>query len=108
MTLILPFGDGHSKDESLAVAEELFTEAGTLLGQKLLELKRGEYEAKDLKAAVNDLTVAWQTALKERSRVVDERRKERGVVGAYAIDIGRARSEIGRRLARLRTDSDGR
>lgn len=106
MTLMMPTEFGQNVDENLAVAEELFQEAGAVLGQKLLQFKQDDYEAKGLKTAMNELSVAWQIASKERSRVVEERKKEQGIVGSYAIDIGRARAEIGRRLARLRNDRE--
>ncbi|EKE43657.1 hypothetical protein OCGS_2389 [Oceaniovalibus guishaninsula JLT2003] len=45
---------------------------------------------------------AVQTLYDERKRVEDLRRKQRGIVGDYAIDFDAARTEIARRLDRLR------
>ncbi len=102
MALITLTGDGLGDDENLAIAEQLFEQAGSVLGQKLLQVKQDDFEAKGLKAAVADMTAAWQMASRERLRVVEALRKDQGIVGTYAIDFERARDEIGRRLDCLR------
>jgi hypothetical protein len=108
MTLIKPIDDMGAGDESLAVAEDLFEEAGVILG-KLLKIARQEDDAtvRKLRPAVAELSAGWQMAVKERNRVAEERKKAAGVVGSYAIDFDAARAEIGRRLACLRAAGDG-
>lgn len=103
MTLIEPIEDGTAQDESLAVAELLFEEAGVILG-RLLSKARQENEdvAGQVKSAMAELSRGWQLAVTERNRVADERKKSTGVVGSYAVDYDAARAEIGRRLAGIR------
>lgn len=108
MTLIKPFDDGTAVDENLALAEALFKEAGAILGNLLLKVRQEDEAAIGrVKTAVKELSDGWKMAMAERNRVADERRKERGIVGDYALDFDAARDEIGSRLARLRAARDG-
>lgn len=107
MTMIKPCSATAPEDENLQVAETLFEEAGIILGRWIKEAKRDDFtSAAPIKAALQELSTAWQMASKERNRVADERRKTSGVVGSYAVDYAAARDEIGRRLARLRAATD--
>ncbi|MDJ0827681.1 MAG: hypothetical protein QNJ16_19500 [Rhodobacter sp.] len=108
MTLIKPIDDGTAVDENLAVAEQLFKEAGAILGDLLLRARQDDEEAiSRLKTAVKELSDGWKMASMERNRVAEERKTQRGIVGDYAIDFDAARAEIGRRLDRLRAAGDG-
>ncbi len=108
MTLIKPIEDGVAVDENLAVAEDLFKEAGVILGNMLSKLRQDEDMALPaVRTAINELSTGWKTVVQERNRVADERKKEAGVVGSYAIDFDAARAEVGRRLACLREAGDG-
>jgi len=107
MALISTFGDGPP-DECLAVAEELFKEAGLALAELTKKIRRHELDAaRGAKSALTEVLAAYQLAMKERNRVADERRKDSGIVGDYAVDFDAARDEIGRRLACLRAAGDG-
>lgn len=103
MTLIKPLDDNQVADESLAVAEQLFEEAGVILGRLLSRTRQDDEDAaKQVKTAVAELSRGWQMAVMERNRVADERKKSAGIVGTYALDFDAARAEIRRRLACLR------
>ena len=107
MTLIKPF-ENDPADACLAVAEELFMDAGLALAQLTKKIKRHELEpARSAKAALSEVLAAYQLAMKERNRVADERRKSSGIDGSYAIDFDAARDEIRRRMACLRAAGDG-
>lgn len=108
MTLIKPIEDGVNEDETLAIAEDLFKEAGEILGRALSNAHQDELAgAGRLKTAVNELSLGWKMAVHERTRVADERKSKAGIVGSYAVDYAAARDEIGRRLALLRAAGDG-
>ncbi len=107
MALITPFEDAEP-DECLAVAEELFREAGLALAELTKKIRKHELDdARKAKAALSEVVSAYQIAMKERNRVAEDRRKGRGIAGEYAIDFDAARDEIGRRLACLRAAGDG-
>ncbi|KMW56574.1 Gene Transfer Agent (GTA) [Candidatus Rhodobacter oscarellae] len=108
MTLIKPFEEGADQDESLAVAEQLFEEAGVILGRLLSKARQDDDEAIGrARTALKELAEGWKMAVTERNRVADERKKTAGIEGSYAVDYAAARSEIGRRLARLRAAGSG-
>ena len=107
MALITPFNDAEP-DECLAVAEELFKDAGLALAELTKKIKRHEVDAgRAAKAALSEVMTGYQMAMKERNRVAEDRRKGSGIVGDYAVDFDTARDEIGRRLACLRAAGDG-
>ena len=106
MTLIKPIEDAQA-DENLEVAEQLFKEAGVILGRLLSKARQEDDEATArVKTAMKELSEGWKMASLERNRVADERRKSTGIVGSYAVDYDAARNEIGRRLACLREAGD--
>ncbi|MEH7827591.1 hypothetical protein [Gemmobacter denitrificans] len=73
------------------------------------KVRRGEFgEAKTAMQAVRDLRAAFQLVMEERNRVDKLRKQVAGVAsGAGELDFAAARSEIGRRLARLRDAGPG-
>lgn len=108
MTLIRPFEDGAGRDECLAVAEELFRDAGLALADLINRMKRqDDGAARGSKSALSEVMAAYQLAMKERNRVAEERRKSGGLARDFAIDFDAARDEIGRRLACLRDAGGG-
>jgi hypothetical protein len=108
MTLKRPMIEGGYLDESLAVAEELYMEAGLILGRLIHASKQDDPEAAPkLKGAIAEMSAGYKLAVQERNRVAEERRRQSGVVGDYAVDFDAARVEIGRRLACLRAAGDG-
>jgi hypothetical protein len=72
-------------------------------------LRQGELgEVKTAMQAVKDLRAAFQMVMDERTRVDKLRKQVAGVAGgAGELDFAAARSEIGRRLARLRDAGAG-
>lgn len=77
------------------VAKELITAIG--------EVRKGNLgQVKDASIAIRELRAAFQMAMEERTRVERQRKEDAGIVNHYALDLDAARSEIERRLARLR------
>ncbi|MCA0044694.1 hypothetical protein [Celeribacter litoreus] len=64
-------------------------------------LMAGEKAGKEVKPLIADLRRAQQSAITERQKLDEERRK-RGELGSGEIDLDAARTEILDRLARLR------
>ncbi|MCP3969419.1 MAG: hypothetical protein GY717_03705 [Rhodobacteraceae bacterium] len=108
MTLIKPIGGSTDQDDNLRVAEQLFAEAGVILGDLLSRARQEDFEAAGrMKVALKELSDGCSMASRERQRVLDERRKTARIVGSYGIDFAAARDEIGRRLACLRDARNG-
>lgn len=87
----------------LAETEELYREAAEDLVRARRKLSEGKVEeVRAAVQAVKDLKVALQLVMDERTRIEKLRRSASGIVHDFALDFDAARSEIGRRLARLR------
>ncbi|NPD15358.1 hypothetical protein HOY34_09120 [Xinfangfangia sp. D13-10-4-6] len=89
---------------ALNLTEELYRIAVEELNEAFAGIRQGRFEmAKEGRRAVRDLADLSKALLEER-RNVDKLRKELAGAGAGdgALDLGLARDEIGRRLARLR------
>ena len=100
-------GDAPSVD-LLEETEELYREIAGELAAAMRGVRQGEVkDAKAAAQAVKDLRSAFQMVMDERSRVEKLRRQVAGVVHASELDLGAARLEIGRRLARLRDAAGG-
>lgn len=87
----------------LQETEDLYREVAGELALAMKGVRQGD--PADIKAAmqaVKDLRTAFQMVMDERTRVEKLRKQVAGVVRDYALDFDAARSEIGRRLARLR------
>lgn len=98
--------EGGLPADLLAVTEGLYLEAAEELARALRGIRR--HEAGEVRAAVKavrDLGEAYTMVILERERVERHRREIAGAVGTGSLDLGAARDEIGRRLARLRDTS---
>lgn len=98
------FSEENTPSEGMLKATEtLYRGIVEDLEQAMSNIRQGDLtEAKAARQAVRDLRAALQAALEERNRVEKLRREAAGVVDGYALDFDAARTEIGRRLARLR------
>lgn len=96
-------GGGPLAGDLLEATEDLYREIAEELAEAMQGVRRGELkEAKLAAQAVKDLRTAFQMVMDERTRVEKLRKQVAGVAGAADLDLEAARSEIGRRLARLR------
>lgn len=102
MTITFSAGETPPVD-LLAETEGLYRETAEGLVLTLRRLREGQIdEAKVAAQTVRDLKAALQWVMDERNRVEKLRRDVAGSVGTGEFDLGAARDEIGRRLARLR------
>ena len=110
MTIRFTEGDGdpacasEAATGALNLTEELYRIAVEELNEAFAGTREGRFElAKEGRRAVRDLADLSKALLEER-RNVEKLRKELagGGAGDGALDLGAARDEIGRRLARLR------
>ncbi|WP_197474202.1 hypothetical protein [Rhodobacter xanthinilyticus] len=105
----MSFSGGESPSaDLLKETEDLYREVAQELALAMQGVRQGDLtEAKAAMQAVKDLRAAFQMVMDERTRVEKLRRQVAGVVRDYALDFDAARSEIGRRLARLREAGGG-
>ena len=105
MTLHFQIADAPPVD-LLAATEQLFNETAQELMRALMAIRNGQFdEVKGAVQAVRDLKAAFQMVMDERGRFDKLRKQVAGSIGAGELDLGAARDEIGRRLARLRDAS---
>ncbi len=107
MTIRFSEGDAPPPD-LLAATEGLYREVAEELIRARDRLRAGSNEeAQAAMQAVRDLKAAFQLVMDERTRIDKLRKQVAGVVHDYALDFDAARTEIGRRLARLRDAGAG-
>ncbi|PTX56236.1 hypothetical protein C8N43_0889 [Litoreibacter ponti] len=91
-------------DENLDAWIELADELKTKVQSEWDKLKAGEAsELPITKLLKNDLRTLLQLAMETEGQLYGHRIDRAGKAGAFAIDFADARSEIGRRLDRLRS-----
>lgn len=106
----MEFSGGDERPEALLKAsEDLYREVALELVAATERLRQGELgEVKAAVQAAKDLRVAFQLVMEERTRVDKLRKQVAGAAGgAGELDFAAARTEIGRRLARLRAAGAG-
>jgi tryptophanyl-tRNA synthetase len=104
MSLIYSEEPNEPQHNELSEAQQQFQRASSALNKLVGELDDGELgHVGEAKKILEDLKQALRIATQERERLESERKKRDGIVHDYAIDFDAARSEIGRRLACLRT-----
>lgn len=94
----------------LAATEDMFREAAEDLVRARQKLRTGSVdEIRAATRAVQDLKAAIELVMHERTRLEKLRKQVAGVVDGRceALNFDTARSEIGRRLARLRDAAGG-
>ncbi len=103
MTKDTPNGEGMSPHVALTIAEKHFWRALQALEEHLQEKEAdAEISGQQVAKATADIRKAMQTIFDERVKVDQFRTKISGVAGGSALDLERARFEIGRRLSCLR------
>ena len=91
-------------DQAMGLLGEVVTEINTAMTR----MKRGEFDdVKDAVRSYRDLRQALQIVFEERTRIAKLDKQEAGIAYDYALDLGAARAEIGRRLSCLRIAGDG-
>jgi hypothetical protein len=106
--MTLSFGAEKADPKSLiSETEELYRIAASEMFAVIQEIRSGEWDAKKAVAAARDLRAFLLLVLEERTKVARFSKHEAGVVYDYALDFDAARTEIGRRLARLRDAGGG-
>lgn len=107
MTVIRLSDEERTAEAILARAEEHYIAVLEDLDAVRLYYKdRSELSEAELKRVLTEYRRATQTLFDERKRLEDFRKRQSGIVHDYAIDFDAARSEIGRRLDRLRAARD--
>ena len=92
----------------LTFAHGLFLEAAENLAAAIARSRDdATLTPKAALGAAKDMTAAFHTVMAERTRIDAIRSKTAGVAGEGTLDLDAARSEIGRRLARLRNAAGG-
>lgn len=100
-TPVMPTGDPRRE---AAEALELFDLASTIL-RKLLDEAQTDaaaQSARELATYTKDVSQALKLLVTERQNVEKLAKEQSGGLAGGAFDLGAARDEIGRRLARLR------
>ena len=93
-----------SLSRAIQVVEEQLLGMTTELIALQQRVRAGELEAlKDSAKLTVEIRHWLKMALDTEQRCEERRKEQQGIVNEYAIDFDRARSEIGCRLARLRT-----
>lgn len=103
MALIRPSEDEGTAAESLEMAERHFQDALEALDIAKRHLQDGaDPRAAEIARAASDLRKATQTLFDERKKVEQQRRRDARIDADFGFDFDDARTEIGRRLDRLR------
>lgn len=91
-------------DQAHGLLAEIVAEINTAMNR----IRLGEIDdLKDATRSLRDLRQALQMVFEERTRIAKLDKEEAGIVYDYALDLEAARTEICRRLARLRVAGDG-
>ena len=95
--------EGEATDAVLAVTGDWLREAAEGIAATVQAVRAGDLSrVKDAEAHVRALRAALQLFMEERTRVEKLRKQAAGSIAVSGLDLGAARAEIGRRLARLR------
>lgn len=96
----------HSK-AILSAAVEEYERSVSDLRRLIAGIEQGQFPSgRDASEVLRQLRVITRLAIQERDRLEERRKKESGGPAGYALDLGAARDEVGRRLARLRAAGD--
>lgn len=101
-------GDEPGAPSEVTAAEELYDEIAEEVRSVIRRIRAGEVDTKGTTQAARDMRQVLLMVLEERARVAKLHKQEAGIVhGSYALDFDAARTEICRRLARLRDAGSG-
>ena len=107
MTFTIPRGGDAAAERMVAIAMEQVEALAERLDELVRRIEAGEMpDAAEVKKTVAEYRATIRTAMTERQRLEDDFRKG-GFGKERELDFGRARDEIGCRLARLRAARDG-
>ena len=90
----------------IAQTQTLFATTASELDALIRRLQSGDWDGKGASVA-SELRKALALFLEENNRIAKLSKERAGVVHDYALDFDAARTEIGRRLARLRDAGSG-
>ena len=103
MTLIRPIETETSLGDAYELTRHIFEEAARELRNASERIAAGENLSEtELKKTASFLTGSMHTMMKERDRVLEQRKQSAGFDGGYAIDFEAVKAEIGCKLDRLR------
>ena len=106
MTLIRPIETEAGARDAFTTTENLFQRSVTEMERLIDQLEAGDAPSEaEIKKTITALVNSANTTMKERDRVLEQRKRSAGIVGEYAIDVTAAKLEIGRKLDLLR-DAD--
>jgi len=107
MSLITPEGNGDLNRDLVQVREH-YERAIDAFQQMTRDAEQGGSGAGfEAAKTVRLLAHATEMLIRERQRIDASLEKHTGVAGGYAIDFDAARSEVRRRMARLRSAGSG-
>ena len=99
----IPSREGSRSEELLRNARRHYAEITDALEMALQRINQSD--DKEMRAFSSAVQAHWRSYLNVHEREVELEKRDRersGIVESYAIDLGAARAEVGRRLARLR------
>ncbi len=100
-------GEDPQAEDSLAQAAELYRDVADEVFALIQRIKGGDWDARTATHAMKEMRAFYELVLEERAKVARKSKTEAGAVYDYALDLGAARAEIGRRLACLRDTGGG-
>lgn len=109
MILIRPDDEDGSAEKVLLGVEEHFNEAAEVFRAAAKRVDTGEFVTP---VAARDLAHEYRKIatllFEERKRLAEKRRQKTGIVQDFALDFGKARDEVRRRMACLRSARESR
>ncbi|WP_417524699.1 hypothetical protein [Marinovum sp.] len=103
MTLITPKQDIDRLEGRFLVVRESLEEFEAALRDLKQQVRSGEVTAlKDAGKTLAEIRGWMKLAMETEAQLAEYARKEAAIDGAYGLDLDKARSEIGCRLAKLR------
>lgn len=103
MTLITPEQDMDRLEGKILVVRESLEDFEVALRDLKQQVQSGEVTAlKDVSKTLAEIRGWMKLAMETEAQLAEYARKDAAIEGAYGIDLEKARSEVGCRLAKLR------
>ena len=107
MPLITQDTASHTVSLSIDGLERQLSDMRAELEGMYVRIKNGEYgELKNAMKATSEIRQWLKIAIEAEAQIATRRKEELGIVHGYALDLDKARDQIGCRLARLRRSRD--